>query len=217
MKYLYVTLREPPDERNPMHAFVVEHPEFERTELVAWNTVRPDFDVFLFRVVGPVAPYQEALESTDFVASYDLTSIDDESFYAYVEHETRPADLEFRAPLFEKRLLAVPPVVFDGNGEIRLRLVGRPDDLERFVADLPDDIETTVEGIGEYDAGRTGFESVLTDRQSEALDVAFDVGYYEVPRTGSVADVADELDCAESTAATHLRKAESRIVSRFLS
>jgi predicted DNA binding protein len=54
--------------------------------------------------------------------------------------------------------------------------------------------------------------AALTDRQRAALDAAVEVGYYEVPREGSVADVAAALDCAHSTAGELLRKAEAAVV-----
>jgi len=52
----------------------------------------------------------------------------------------------------------------------------------------------------------------LTDRQQEAVHAALEHGYYEVPREGTVEDVAATLDCAPSTASNHLRKAEARLV-----
>ncbi|WP_217493327.1 helix-turn-helix domain-containing protein [Haladaptatus sp. W1] len=42
---------------------------------------------------------------------------------------------------------------------------------------------------------------------------ALDAGYYDVPRTGSVDDVAAALDCAHSTAGELIRKAESAVIS----
>jgi predicted DNA binding protein len=57
----------------------------------------------------------------------------------------------------------------------------------------------------------------VTDRQRAALAAGLAVGYYEVPRTGSVADVAAELDCATSTAGELLRRGEASLVSAFLS
>jgi predicted DNA binding protein len=46
--------------------------------------------------------------------------------------------------------------------------------------------------------------------------VAFEAGYYDVPREASRDDVARCLGCAPSTASEHLRKAERRVVSTFL-
>ncbi len=53
----------------------------------------------------------------------------------------------------------------------------------------------------------------LSARQREAARVALAVGYFDTPRGATIEDVANELDCATSTAAEHLQKAESRVFS----
>lgn len=58
--------------------------------------------------------------------------------------------------------------------------------------------------------------SALSERQSEAVTVALDLGYYETPREATVAEVAERLDCAPGTAAEHLRKAEAALVRRVI-
>ena len=56
----------------------------------------------------------------------------------------------------------------------------------------------------------------MTDRQLEAARAAVDAGYYERPREGTLADVADRLGVAESTASTPLQEAESRVMHALL-
>jgi len=54
----------------------------------------------------------------------------------------------------------------------------------------------------------------LTDRQYEAIRVAFSLGYYESPRTASTDDVAQELDISAPAASDLLRRAEHRLISQ---
>ncbi|QCC52190.1 helix-turn-helix domain-containing protein [Halapricum salinum] len=215
MKHVSLTLREPPERRNDMHTFIVETPGYEETALLAWNDSRPDLDVFLFRVVGPIEPYRDAIAEPAFVREYDLTPIDDDSFYAYVENEPRDVDVEFQAAFTDNRVLSVPPIVFDADGSTRARVVGESSALESVVADIPDDIDLTIEEIGEFDAPWRA-PATLTDRQRETLEVAFDSGYYDLPRAGSIEQIADRLDVAPSTASNHLRKAERALVAQYL-
>ena len=140
MKHVSLTLREPPERRNDMHTFIVETPGYEETALLAWNDSRPDLDVFLFRVVGPIEPYRDAIAEPAFVREYDLTPIDDDSFYAYVENEPRDVDVEFQAAFTDNRVLSVPPIVFDADGSTRARIVGESSALESVVADIPDEV-----------------------------------------------------------------------------
>jgi predicted DNA binding protein len=216
VKYLHLTLYHPPEHRNPMREFVMEHDDLERAELLNWNLSHPDHDYILFRIVGDPEPYAAAVEEAPLVRAFDVTPLDDESFYAYLEHEKRDVDGEFRTAFAETSLLVVPPIVYTGDGAMEMEIVGRPADMQATMDDLPDGIEVDVDQVGEYDAPQVRFTTLLTDRQREALDVAAEAGYYDVPREATVEDVAVELDCAPSTASTHLRKAESRIVRELV-
>jgi predicted DNA binding protein len=89
-------------------------------------------------------------------------------------------------------------------------------EIQAAVEQMPDLIDVTVTEVGGLEAVPGVLDSLLSDRQREALETAFDLGYYEVPRTASHEDVADAMDCAPSTAAEHLRKAESTLLRSVL-
>lgn len=57
----------------------------------------------------------------------------------------------------------------------------------------------------------------LTERQHEALTLAFSRGYYESPRQVSTAELADELGIAQPSMSSLLRRAESQLLSATLS
>lgn len=52
----------------------------------------------------------------------------------------------------------------------------------------------------------------LTARQREALRVASDLGYFEIPRRASLADVADELGITASSCSERLRRAQTTLL-----
>jgi predicted DNA binding protein len=76
-------------------------------------------------------------------------------------------------------------------------------------------------GDGSYEvlsvgpAGDAG--GVLTDRQREVLEAALREGYLEVPRSGSLAAVADAVGVDPSTASGVIRRGQSRLVRWYLS
>jgi predicted DNA binding protein len=74
----------------------------------------------------------------------------------------------------------------------------------------------TINEIGTYDRRGGTPAGTLTDRQLAAASTALHLGYYEVPREGTLNDVADELGCAESTASVLLRRAERDILTHVL-
>ncbi|WP_247729837.1 helix-turn-helix domain-containing protein [Halovivax limisalsi] len=63
--------------------------------------------------------------------------------------------------------------------------------------------------------GRSGPLDALTDRQREVLRTAFELGYYDVPRTAATTDVAAELDLDDSTVSEHLQRAERNLLARL--
>jgi predicted DNA binding protein len=212
MKYVHLTVREPPSVRNPMHRFVATHDDMSLAQLLNWNVSHDEIDVLLFRVVGAVAPYVEALERAEFVRGYETAPIDADSFFVYLEHETRAADRQFRDLFRSRRLLVIPPIEFAADGATVVELVGRDAAVQAVLEAAPADTEVSIDRVRAYEHGLSASASLLTDRQLEALRVATDLGYYQIPRSGSVDDVADELGCAASTASDHLRKAEARLV-----
>jgi predicted DNA binding protein len=46
--------------------------------------------------------------------------------------------------------------------------------------------------------------------------VAFEMGYYAVPRETARDDIAERLGCVPSTASEHLRKAERELVRTYV-
>ncbi|WP_148415960.1 helix-turn-helix domain-containing protein [Haloferax sp. KTX1] len=56
----------------------------------------------------------------------------------------------------------------------------------------------------------------LTDRQYEAMSLAFSRGYYDTPRSASTADVARELDISAPALSDLLRRAEHRLISQTI-
>lgn len=216
MKYVRLTLRHPREMRNPMRSFIMEHDAMDRAELLNWNLSHADRDYVLFRIVGEMDPYADAVEDAPLILDYELTPLDDASFYAYIEHEKRDVDADFRTAFAGTSVLVIPPITYTSDGAMCMELVGEADDMNTVMTGMDAAIDVSVEQVGDYDTPRMRLWSSLTERQQSALETAVEVGYYDVPREAGVEAVAEELDCAASTASTHLRNAESRIVRELV-
>ena len=218
MKYLDATVRQPRWMLHPMQEFIRDGDAVDYEELRAWTGVggeRP-VEYVLFYAEAEREPYERALEGVESVRWYDLTPVDGDSFYVYICQETRAEDVTWRQAFADLNVVPVPPVVYDSDANFRLTVVGTGDHLRALLSDLPDDIDVTVEAIGEYDRRHAPVAGELTDRQLEAVATAVELGFYEVPRDAGVADVAAALDCAESTASALLRKAEAGVMRRLV-
>lgn len=217
MKSLECTIRfEDEHAMHPVHRRLVADDAIVRDELLHGHSAGKGPDTLLFYVEGDGETYVEALEATDSIVDYELTRLGENAWYAYLREETRSFDAALRGAFEGPGLLAVPPVEFRSDGTARLTVVGESDALADALEDLPAAVSVDVDRIGEYDAPPTSARGGLTDRQYEAVSAAFAVGYYDVPRSGSLSEVAEALDCAPGTASEHLRKAERELVSEAL-
>ncbi|MFP9062126.1 helix-turn-helix domain-containing protein [Natrialbaceae archaeon A-chndr2] len=94
-----------------------------------------------------------------------------------------------------------------------LTVIGAGEAIQQAAATLPEEIALEVQRLGEYDHPPRPFEAGLTERQQEVFDVATRLGYYEIPRETTQAEVAATLDIATGTVGEHLRHIEAKFAS----
>ncbi|WP_226004088.1 helix-turn-helix domain-containing protein [Natrinema salinisoli] len=211
MKTVRLTLRYDAETIHPMHRFVADSDAFDAYRMVHGNFAGTDDNAFIFHVVGDPDVYEAALEETGRVSDYELTRTDDRTFTVYVRDAPEEVDERLLALFTEGSLVVLPPIEYRSDWTVRFSVVGESADLRRALEGVPAGIETAVDRVGQYD-GSDAAVGALTGRQREALRVARELGYFEVPRSTSVEDVAGELGCAPGTAAEHLRKAEEAVM-----
>ncbi|MFC6939227.1 helix-turn-helix domain-containing protein [Salinirubellus sp. GCM10025818] len=71
--------------------------------------------------------------------------------------------------------------------------------------------ESTPEGLGEGTV-----QSMLTEGQREALTIACEEGYFDVPRRITLVDLADRLGISDTAASQRLRRAHSAVCAYLL-
>lgn len=217
MKYLHLSLQYEREVQHPMQRLLTDSEALERSWLVTWN-LRDEGDIIytLYYLIGDRERYEQHIAGAEGTVDYDITPVDDGSFYAYVREREKEIFERFRTAFQQPSVVVVPPLAYRPNGRVDFDVGGVPEELAEILDRLPDEITTEVSAVGEYDA-RPGVPGVdLTTRQREALRAAVEVGYYEYPRTGGVAAVAEMLDCAPSTASNHLQKAEARLIRQLI-
>lgn len=210
MKRAQCTVTYPPDLRHPLHEHVVSGGPLTQAALLTWSPT-PDATTLLW-CDGDRASTADAVGAIDSVVASEFVEGEGGTF-AFVHQERYEfADVLLEA-IAELRVAFVPPVVFEADGSVRFDAVGQRDGLGRLHDRLVDLGSVTVERVRPVAGGRQ--QALLTDRQRAAIEAAVDVGYYEVPRTGTIEDVAARLDCGHSTAGELVRKAESKVVRDY--
>jgi hypothetical protein len=216
MRYLEVSIHQPPDERNPMHQFVVDHEDYGVARLLNRYQYREGEHAMLFHVEGPEKPYGEVLAGQPFVEEYELSACPDESFYLYVRGTLTADEQEFAGAFAQPGLVVVMPVEFRPDGTVRVTAVGPAGTVQAAVDAVPGTMGVDVRTVGEYFAGRLDARLELTGRQMEAVAEAVESGYYETPRSSTLDDVAARLDCSSGTAGELLRRAERTVMANLV-
>ncbi|MFC7132408.1 MULTISPECIES: helix-turn-helix domain-containing protein [Salinibaculum] len=217
MKYLDFRLRLPDEMLHPMQEFIRTDEAVRYEEMLAWR-VRPDegIEYALYYVEADLEPYRAATRDIETTIDCRISPIDDVSAHVWVCEETRPETRAWRDAFADRQLIVVPPIRFDEEAAMEMTLVGDGGDINETLDTVPDVVDVTVKEIGTYDRRGGTLAGTLTDRQLAAASTAVRLGYYEVPRAATLADVAEALGCAESTASVLLRRAERDLLSRVL-
>jgi hypothetical protein len=102
------------------------------------------------------------------------------------------------------------------DGRFSVALVGDRSDLADRVREFEAaGASPTIERIGAFDGASAPLDAI-TERQQTVLRTAHEMGYFEVPREATTAEVADALDLDDSTVAEHLQRAQRSILDDLL-
>jgi hypothetical protein len=165
-----------------------------------------------YRIEGGEIALTGVLDGRSDVLAYDVIGDRDGAFGLYLRVD---GGLDtFERCFFDAGLLIDLPVTFAGRG-LRLSVIGTPAMVKRAMERLPDGTACSVERLGAASADQR-LLATLTDRQREVIETAFELGYYEIPRRTTHADIATALDLSGSTVDEHLRKAEVGLMEQLL-
>lgn len=197
--------------RHPIHDRVVRDAVLGRAELLTWSPT-PEATSLLW-CDGDRQATERAVDSVDSLVSSHLVE-GEAGTYAFLRQDAYEFPAAVLETVADAGVAFLPPVTFRSTGAVRFEAVGETTALGAFHEDLSELGDLTVERVEPFE--RHAAPSRLTDRQRAALETAVAVDYYEVPREGTVADVAEVLGCSTSTAGELLRKAEAAVVEAFV-
>lgn len=212
VKSLRVAVHHDDDAMDPMHRFVCESPDIDRFVILEGRP-HEGMETVLCHVEGDREAFEAAMAKIDQGAEYDVTPDGDSGFFLYLRQSLGDRGESIVEALSRETVVLASPVEFRPDGTMRATLVGHADELQAAFDALPAGMDPAVLRVGDY---ATAVGGGVTERQRDALAAAWAVGYYEVPRAAGIEAVADELDCAESTASDLLRRAEAGLVANAL-
>jgi predicted DNA binding protein len=186
-------------------------PSFTRGTIHQFSILEDGTAVVLRAVSGDLDCARNLLEHHETTLGYSVSGGSQGEGLAYIHAEPPGSIAEVVRLPRRYELILDFPLEGVGEQEIRVTMVSESREvLQRALADLPDRVDLTVERIGTYPEDMSDVTAVLTDRQQEVLDVATDLGYYDVPRRATHEDIAEATGLSPSTVSEHMQKIEAR-------
>lgn len=156
---------------------------------------------------------EEALDRLEYVDQWELVTIDEAS-YIYVIGFTAPSLPDEMTDHAEDLVGTCDPTI--GDRGATMTFVGSQESIRGVIREyVTAGLSPDLRKLGSYEGKRRAM-SELTDRQREVLEMAFEAGYYEVPRQASADEIATRLDVDASTVAEHLQRAERNLLTQHL-
>ena len=191
-------------------------PDVTRDELINIEWLTDGSYSLLYRLSGgDIETVEAVLTDHEEVHSHEVIPSDDSRFYVFAHVAERERLSEVLAIAEKYALLFNRPLSITDNGVV-VTVIGTSESLQAAFADVTEWIPLSVEWVGEYTPGQHNAIEWLTPRQRKTLEVAHELGFYEMPRQASYREIADELDCAPSTANELLRRGEAALVEGIL-
>lgn len=158
-------------------------------------------------------PDEQRLNETDTIRWWEQVATDDAEYVYLVEMDV--ADQLERKGVDVDEMPRGERVDVDEH-EFSFEQAGTQDTLSEAIADLEDaGFDITLERLRDYHHQETPLDA-LTERQREVLEIAYELGYYDIPRDSSTAEVAAELGIDGSTVVEHLQRAEHNLLATLL-
>lgn len=158
-------------------------------------------------------PDEDRLDQTDAIQWWEQVATDDAEYVYLVEMDV--------ADQLERKGVdadGIPRAEWANvnDHEFSFEQVGTQDNISETIADLEAaGFSITLERLRDYCHQETPLDA-LTERQREVLEIAYERGYYDVPRGSSTAEIGAELDVDDSTVVEHLQRAEHNLLETLL-
>lgn len=211
MKSMSIELRYSDEALISLHRGLCESPELDREIILGGQSVDGIETISSF-VYGSPDAYESLLAEQESALEYDITP-DEDGFFLYLRQELGSEGMSMMDSLAQDTVVIVPPIEFRSDRTMRMTVVGHPEDLKAVSDSIPDGISIDILELGD---GVMTFQTSISERQQDALQVAWNLGYFDVPRRNGIEAVAEELDCAVSTASELLRRGEAHAIRQLL-
>lgn len=200
---------------HPFDRLIRADPEIERVAIHEMHLVDDSLGQTIYEFRGDAGRLADLLDELTCDASYQLDELDGRLF-TYLLFEPNPTIRQLLAVHHNHRICLDPPQLFTADGDLVVTYFGTDEAFHEAMAAVPEEVTPKLERKSAFDPSEDPILTKLTKKQAEILRVAVDMGYYEVPREQTLADIGTELGLTSATVGEHLRKVEATLVKHCL-
>jgi Predicted DNA binding protein len=132
----------------------------------------------------------------------------------------RPHTENIETYLAEHDCLLLPPLRYERGGKVVRVITPNPENMTQFYQDIQESFRVEVQSKREMDTfsqdqpmlSVESFVPDLSERQQEAIVMAWQAGYYEIPRETTTEKLARRMGVDRRTFEEHLRLAEHKLI-----
>jgi DNA-binding CsgD family transcriptional regulator len=209
MRYITFVISQIDDERCPNGECATD--SVVNGEAIQYiNLLDDGTGVGLYQLRSDLEQGTEVLEANPEVLACEASEAADGLVYVHFRVNALMTDLLSILRRYE--IVVDWPMEYTDQGGLRITMLGEDKKIREAITGLPDEIQITLDGIGEYHPDMRQLASLLTDRQQELLELAINEGYYEMPRRATLSDLADRGNISAGTVGEHLRKIERKVI-----
>lgn len=178
-----------------------------------------------FRILATIAGQDRGADIVSVVADQFESILDDIRNHETTSHVTvlqlssREATVQFDTDVSIVQEAAIQsglPIespIRIRNGVTTVTVIGSRERLSAFGRELEQvDVTYDVEFVG----SRRHTDQILTERQTEIIRTAIELGFYDTPRRCTLTELANHFGIAKSTCSETLQRAEGQLIKRFV-
>ncbi|WP_101297626.1 helix-turn-helix domain-containing protein [Halegenticoccus soli] len=197
---------------HPAECALADEPGVTREGIRRVNRLDDGTIAASYELRGDLDRARELLASSPSVLACDV--VGERTGVAYVHSVPTDPVASLLSILRRNEIVLDAPLEYTATGDLRVTLLGGSRALRRAIDEAAKSVGVELERTGDYARNARNPEAALTDRQRQLLTVAVDMGYYEIPRRTTLAEIAAAVGIGRATAGEHLRKAEAKAVAR---
>lgn len=197
---------------HPIHSLVCSERELTR-ELILYVTTADGVETTINYVEGDPDAYESALRTELDVDEYEVYPDGTDGCYSYLRNELDAYNRDLATAFQRDTLAVIPPIEYLPDRRMIVTLVVTSREFRQFREEIPDELTVDVVSVGSVPRIS---QSRLTAKQRRAIRTAWELGYYDIPRTATLEEIATELGYAVSTVSDLLRRGQAGLVAAEL-